>query len=86
MRLIEKLVVVFPVYGTEHPLNMCPILTNEQIQGFDRKTQLAQFAVAFIVLTEIFTILRRVYINNCNTRKVWHLKQNVFIVYFSQSY
>lgn len=50
MRLIEKRAVVFPVYGTEHPPNMCPILTNEQIQGVDRKTQPAQFAVVFSVL------------------------------------
>lgn len=59
---------------------MCPVVTNEQIQEGDRKTRFAQFPVVFVVLTELFKILRHVWVNN-------NKQQEYFLfIYFSQSY
>lgn len=48
---------------------MCPVVTNEQIQEGDRKTRFAQFPVVFVVLTELFTTLRHVWINKTANSK-----------------
>lgn len=59
---------------------MCPVVTNEQIQEGDRKTWFAQFPVVFVVLTELFTTLRPVWINNGKQQEYF------LFIYFSQSY
>lgn len=59
---------------------MCPVVTNEQIQEGGRKTRFEQFPVVFVVLTELFTTLRHVWINNNKQQEY------LLFIYFSQSY